>query len=147
MGVRGLGTAVVYLDDVFVPEENLLGVEGKGFDVLLEASALSVLALVCKPWSSPGSPEYFAGLCRATESNGKTHHQTYDNSVASGRNGHTDRSYRWLAYHAAFMLDQGKDIKCESAMVKLFASQAAVEVTRMGMQITGAYGAIENYAH
>ena len=37
MGLRGLGTSIVNLDDVYVPRENLLGEEGQGFEILLEA--------------------------------------------------------------------------------------------------------------
>ncbi len=51
---------------------------------------------------------------------------------------------RWLAYRTAFLRDQGKDIKTESAMVKIQASRAAVEVTRLAMQVTGAYGAMQS---
>ncbi len=51
---------------------------------------------------------------------------------------------RWLAYRTAFLRDQGQDVKAETAMVKLFASQSAVEVTRMAMQVTGAYGAMKS---
>jgi alkylation response protein AidB-like acyl-CoA dehydrogenase len=35
MGMKGLGTSVVYLDEVYVPEQNLLGEEGRGFNILL----------------------------------------------------------------------------------------------------------------
>ena len=47
---------------------------------------------------------------------------------------------RWLAYRTAFLRDQGLDIRYESALAKLFASQVAVEVTRMAMQVHGSYG-------
>jgi alkylation response protein AidB-like acyl-CoA dehydrogenase len=45
MGLKGLGTSVVYLDEVFVPKENLLGKEGQGFDILLEAISLGRLGV------------------------------------------------------------------------------------------------------
>ena len=47
---------------------------------------------------------------------------------------------RWLTYRTAFIRDQGQGIRNESAAAKLFCSQMAVEVTRMGMQVHGAYG-------
>ncbi|MBE0416057.1 MAG: acyl-CoA dehydrogenase, partial [Dehalococcoidia bacterium] len=47
---------------------------------------------------------------------------------------------RWLTYRTAFLRDQGADIGKESAIAKLFASQAVVDVTRMAMQVHGAYG-------
>jgi len=47
---------------------------------------------------------------------------------------------RWLTYRTAFLRDQGANIEKESAIAKLFTSQAAVDVTRMAMQVHGAYG-------
>jgi alkylation response protein AidB-like acyl-CoA dehydrogenase len=47
---------------------------------------------------------------------------------------------RWLVYRTAFLRDQELDIKYESSVAKLFASQMAVEVTRMAMQVGGSYG-------
>jgi len=47
---------------------------------------------------------------------------------------------RWLTYRAASLRDGGGKIAKESATAKLFASQAAVEVTGMAMQVHGAYG-------
>jgi len=47
---------------------------------------------------------------------------------------------RLLAYRTAFLRDQGLDIKYESSLAKLFASQMAVDVTRMAMQVCGSYG-------
>jgi alkylation response protein AidB-like acyl-CoA dehydrogenase len=53
---------------------------------------------------------------------------------------------RWLVYRAAFLRDQGLDIKYESAVAKLFTSQVAVDVTRMAMQIHGSYGTMKTMA-
>jgi alkylation response protein AidB-like acyl-CoA dehydrogenase len=50
---------------------------------------------------------------------------------------------RWLVYRTAFLRDQGLDIKYESSVAKLFASQMAVEVTGMAMQICGSYGTMK----
>jgi alkylation response protein AidB-like acyl-CoA dehydrogenase len=47
---------------------------------------------------------------------------------------------RWLTYRTAFLRDQGANIQKESAIAKLFTSQAAVDITRMAMQVHGAYG-------
>jgi alkylation response protein AidB-like acyl-CoA dehydrogenase len=47
---------------------------------------------------------------------------------------------RLLTYQTAFVRDNGESILTESATAKLLASQAAVDVTRMAMQVHGAYG-------
>ena len=52
---------------------------------------------------------------------------------------------RLLTYRAARMIDQGKRVTRESAMAKLFASEAAVSIANEAVQIHGGYGFIKDY--
>ena len=52
---------------------------------------------------------------------------------------------RWLTYRAAAVKDEGKSIRKEVAMAKLVASQTAVDVTSMAMQIHGSYGYTKDF--
>ena len=52
---------------------------------------------------------------------------------------------RLLNYRAASMLDAGKRVTKESAMAKLFASEAAVRIADEAVQIHGGYGFIKDY--
>ncbi len=52
---------------------------------------------------------------------------------------------RLLNYRAAWMLDHGKRVTRESAMAKLFASEAAVRIANEAVQIHGGYGFIKDY--
>ena len=52
---------------------------------------------------------------------------------------------RLLNYRAASMLDQGKRVTRESAMAKLFASEAAVRIANEAVQVHGGYGFIKDY--
>ena len=52
---------------------------------------------------------------------------------------------RLLTYRAAQMIDQGKRVTKESAMAKLFASEAAVWIANEAVQIFGGYGFIKDY--
>ena len=52
---------------------------------------------------------------------------------------------RLLNYRAAWMMDRGKRVTKESAMAKLFASEAAVRVADEAVQIHGGYGFIKDY--
>ena len=45
-----------------------------------------------------------------------------------------------LVYHAAWLKDKGKNFIKEAAMAKLYASEAAMEITREAIQIHGGYG-------
>ena len=50
---------------------------------------------------------------------------------------------RWLTYRTAFLRDTACNIQSESAVAKLFCSQMAVDVTRMAMQVHGAYATMK----
>jgi alkylation response protein AidB-like acyl-CoA dehydrogenase len=52
---------------------------------------------------------------------------------------------RLLNYRAAWMLDHGMRVTRESAMAKLFASEAAVRIANEAVQIHGGYGFIKDY--
>src|SRR3954452_8900958 len=52
---------------------------------------------------------------------------------------------RLLNYRAAWMLDHGQRVTRESAMAKLFASEAAVRIANEAVQIHGVYGFIKDY--
>ena len=52
---------------------------------------------------------------------------------------------RLLNYRAAWMLDRGQRVTRESAMSKLFASEAAVRIANEAVQIHGGYGFIKDY--
>ena len=51
---------------------------------------------------------------------------------------------RLLTYRAAWLKDQGRPIKQAAAIAKLFASEAAVEATRIATQIFGGAGFIDD---
>ena len=145
MGVRGAGTSVVFLDDVKVPEENLVGREGQGFDILLEAISVEryyvgIQALGVAQAALQAAIDY----AKQRKAMGKPISKLLSIQSLIAEMAARIEAARWLAYRTAFLRDQGQDIKYESAMVKLFASQAAVEVTRMAMQVTGAYGAMKS---
>jgi alkylation response protein AidB-like acyl-CoA dehydrogenase len=143
MGVKGLGTSVVYLDEVYVPQQNLLGEVGQGFGILLEAISLGRLgAAVGGIAVAQAALELSIDYAKQRKALGKPiakmpaiqwHLAEMASRIEAGR---------WLVYRTAFLRDQGLDIKYESSVAKLFASQVAVEVTRMAMQVCGSYGAM-----
>jgi len=141
MGLKGLGTSVVYLDEVYIPQQNLLGEEGQGFDILLEAISLGRLGVAVEGIAvAQAALELSIDYAKQRKALGEPiaklptiqwHLAEMASRIEAGR---------WLVYRTAFLRDQGADIKYESSVAKLFASQMAVEVTRMAMQVCGSYG-------
>ena len=141
MGLKGLGTSVVYLDDVRVPQGNLLGTEGQGFDILREAISLGRLGAAVEGVAvAQAALDISIDYAKQRKAMGKPiaklptiqwHLAEMAGRIEAGR---------LLVYRAAFARDQGQDIKYESSLAKLFASRIAVEVTGMAMQVGGSYG-------
>jgi len=52
---------------------------------------------------------------------------------------------RHLVYKAAMKKQEGKPYSVDAAMAKMFASDIAMEVTTMAVQIFGGYGYSEEY--
>jgi alkylation response protein AidB-like acyl-CoA dehydrogenase len=141
MGLKGLGTSVVYLDDVRVPEENRLGEGGQGFDILREAISLGRLGAAVEGVAvAQAALDISIDYAKQRKALGRAMAKLptiqWHLAEMAGR----IEAARLLVYRTAFTRDQGQDIKYESSLAKLFASRIAVEVTGMAMQVGGSYG-------
>ena len=145
LGLRGFGACVIYLDSVRVPKQNLLGEKGAGYEIMLEAISVERVGVAAQ-----GVGVAQAALDLSVEYAG----QRVANEKPIARMPTIQwllaemasriEAGRWLAYRAAFLRDQGQSIRSDSAVAKLFCSQMAVEVTRMAMQVHGAYGTMKS---
>jgi butyryl-CoA dehydrogenase len=145
MGLRGLGTSVVYLDDVYVPAENLIGQEGQGFDILLEAISVERMSVAMQGVAvAQAALELSLDYAKQRVAAGRpiSRMQAIQQQLAEMAS--RIEAARWLVYRTAFLRDQGNSIQYESSMAKLFASQVAVEVTRMAMQVHGSFGTMKS---
>jgi alkylation response protein AidB-like acyl-CoA dehydrogenase len=145
MGLRGLGTSVVYLDDVFVPQENLIGKEGQGFDILLEAISVERMSVAMQGVGvAQAALELSLDYARQRKAAGRPIARMQAVQQPLAEMAARIEAARWLVYRTAFLRDQGQSIQYEASMAKLFASQVAVDVTRLAMQIHGAYGTMKS---
>jgi butyryl-CoA dehydrogenase len=146
MGLRGLGASIVNLDDVHVPEENLIGEMGQGFDILLDAISIermsvSMQAVAVAQAALDLSLEY----AKQRQASGRPIARMQAIQQPLAEMAARIEAARWLAYRTAFLRDQGQaNIQYEASMAKLFASQVAVEVTRLAMQIHGSFGVMKS---
>jgi alkylation response protein AidB-like acyl-CoA dehydrogenase len=141
MGLKGLGTSVVYLDYVRVPQENLLGREGQGFDILLEAISLGRLGVAVEGVAvAQAALDISIDYAKQRKTLAKKIAKLPTIQWHLAEMACRIEAARLLVYRAAFTRDQGLDIKYESSLAKLLASRIAVEVTGMAMQVGGSYG-------
>lgn len=141
LGVRGLCPAVIYLDEVRMPKENLLGEPATGYEIMLEAISVGKLAVAAEAVGvGQGALELSLNYARDRKAYGNPIAELLSIKWLLAEMASRVEASRWLTYQTASLRDQGVSITKESAMAKLFASQAAVDVTRMAMQVHGAYG-------
>jgi len=145
MGLRGLGTSIVNLDDVYVPQENLIGKEGQGFDILLDAISVERMSVAMQGVAvAQAALDLSLDYARQRIAQGKPIARMQAIQQPLAEMASRIEAARWLVYRTAFLRDQGQSIQYESSMAKLFASQVAVEVTRLAMQIHGSYGTMKS---
>jgi butyryl-CoA dehydrogenase len=145
LGLRGFGACVIYLDSVRVPKGNLLGEKGGGYEIMLEAISVERVGVAAQAVGVAQaaldlSVEY-AGQ-RIAQEKPIARMPTIQWLLAEMAS--RIEAGRWLTYRTAFLRDRGQSIRNESAVAKLFCSQMAVEVTRMAMQVHGAYGTMKS---
>ncbi|MDX1620107.1 MAG: acyl-CoA dehydrogenase family protein [Nitriliruptorales bacterium] len=141
VGWHASDTREIVLDDVRVPEENLLGERGAGFRqflATLDDGRIAIAALAvgliqgcvdeCVRYS--GEREAFG------EPIGK--HQAIAFKIADMEV--AAQTARHAYYHAAWRKAEGLPYKKEAAIAKLYSSEKAVEVVREACQVFGGYG-------
>lgn len=146
LGLRGQATAELVLDGVRVPDAARLGDEGQGFTVAMAALAKGRMSLAA------GCVGICAG-CTRVSTEYATQRRQFGKPIASyqlvqdliaSMAVDTDAA-RLLVWRVADLIDRGRPFATESAMAKLFASEAAVRASNAALQVFGGYGYIDEY--
>ena len=137
-------TGELSFEDCAVPEENLIGEEGKGFPYLMESLMGGRISHASRSLGLARAA-YDITLKYAQErvQFGQPIAKFQANSFKLARMALDIEAARWLIFYAAWLYDQNKPHVKEAAMAKLFASEVAVRVTTEAMQIHGGYGLTE----
>lgn len=146
MGIRASHTASISFEDMRVPVENRLGEEGEGFQIAMKtfehtrprvaSSALGV---------ARAAYEYALEYAQERVQFGKPiiRHQAVAFMLADMAT--QINAARWLCWHAAHLVIQGKPSIKEASMAKVFAGDTAMKVTTDAVQILGGYGYSREY--
>ena len=146
LGMRASDTGEVIFDNCRLPAENLLGKIGEGFvDSLriLDGGRISIAALSLG--IAQGAYEAALKYSKQRKQFGKqiSEFQAIQHKLADMAM-NIDAA-RLLTYRAGWLKDQGQSVNKQSAMAKLFASEAAVSICNEAVQIHGGYGFIKDY--
>ncbi|NKQ51930.1 acyl-CoA/acyl-ACP dehydrogenase [Amycolatopsis sp. K13G38] len=141
LGVRSLASYEVFMDDVRVPAENIVGPRGKGWKgIAAGLNADKVLLSACSTGILDGVLEDALRYLSEREAFGKTidHFQVLQHKVvdiAAWR--HTAEL---VSRHAAWLLAKGKPCEMEATMAKMICSEYAVQAADIGLQLLGGLG-------
>ncbi len=141
LGRRCTGTYEIFLDNVRVPADRLVGTENAGWDVVL--SGLQVERITSAA-GNVGAAQAALDLAvdyarerkqfgRPIGSNQAIGHMLADLATEV-------EAARTLTWRAAWLVSQGKDALREISMAKLLSSETYVKVANQGMQVFGAFG-------
>jgi alkylation response protein AidB-like acyl-CoA dehydrogenase len=146
LGLRASATGEVIFSNCRLPQAQMLGKPGEGFvDSLriLDGGRVSIAALSIG--MAQGAYDAALKYSKLRKQFGRPisefqaiQHKLVDMATK------IDAS-RLLTYRAAKMIDAGKRVTRESAMAKLFSSEAAVWIANEAVQIYGGYGFIKDY--
>jgi butyryl-CoA dehydrogenase len=146
LGVRASNTSELVFQDVRVPQENVLGGVGNGFNVVLKILDFGRI-LIAAQCVGLGQAALEAAIKYANqrEQFGQKIGRFEGVQWKIADMGCAIESARLLTYKAAYMCDQGLDYGLTSSMAKLTASEAAMDATYYAVQIHGGYGLMKAY--
>lgn len=147
LGLSVSETCQVGLEDVFVPDDHILGTVGGGYALAmgtLELGRLGIAAQSVGLARAAFDHAHVYALERRTFGKRIVEHQAVGFRLADMRmKVETARCY---LHHAARLRDAGQACKTEAAMAKLYASEIAEWVASEAIQVHGGYGYLKDFA-
>ena len=146
MGIRGSSTCDLIFEDCIVPKENLLGKEGKGFKIAMQTLDGGRIGIAAQALGlGEGAVNEAIKYTQERVQFGKRLSQ-FQNTQFQLADMHTRmQAAQYLVYAAAMKKQNHEDYSMDASMAKLFAAEAASDVTRRAVQLFGGYGYTREY--
>lgn len=146
LGVRASETASIIFEDCWIPDENLLGEQGRGFVnamQILDGGRISIAALSLG--IAQGAYESALKYAQERRQFGQAIFDFEAIQFKLADMATQIDAARLLTLRAAWLKDNKRQTTKESAMAKLYASEVAVRVSEEAIQIHGGYGYTKDY--
>lgn len=146
MGVRGSPTCELIFENCKIPQKNLVGEEGKGFYIAMDA--LNYARISMAAWCLGIAQAAFEESVKYAETRyafGRPigYFQEVNHKIAEMKM--LIHTARLLVYYAAWLKNEGKDYKIAASIAKLFTSEIATKCCHYAVQIHGGYGFIKEF--
>jgi alkylation response protein AidB-like acyl-CoA dehydrogenase len=147
MGIRGSPTREIYLDEVEVPEDRLIGQEGQGFAYAMRTLDYSRPSIAAQALGiAQGAFDVAARYVTEREQFGKKIAEFEALQFMLADMATQIEAARLLTYRAAALCDaQDPALTYVASIAKLHASDTAMKVTTDAVQLLGGYGYMAEY--
>ena len=146
MGIRGSSTCELIFEDCIVPKGNLLGEVGKGFKIAMMTLDGGRIGIGAQALGiAQGAIDECVKYVKERVQFGKRLSQFQNTQFELADMQCKVDAARLLIYRAAQAKQDGEPYSHLAAMGKLYASEAASDVTRRCLQLVGGYGYTREY--
>jgi alkylation response protein AidB-like acyl-CoA dehydrogenase len=146
MGLHGSPTGELILENVVVPEENLLAREGEGFKVAMKALDSGRIGISAQAVGlARGALDLAVEYCKQRKQFGQELRQFEAIQFMVADMATAVDAARLLTWEAAAACDRGDPLTHLASIAKLFATDTAMQVTTDAVQIFGGYGYIKEF--
>ena len=146
MGIRSSATYELVFEDVHIPAANLLGEEGKGFKIAMMTLDYGRIGIASQALGiAQGAYEQAVKYTKEREQFGAPIASLQNTAFKLADMATQIEAARLLVYQSAYLATEHKPVGKASAMAKLFASETAMAVTTMAVQLHGGYGYTRDY--
>ena len=146
MGIRGSSTCELIFEDCVIPADRMLGKQGKGFAIAMKTLDGGRIGIAAQALGlGEGAVEEAIAYTKERVQFGKRISQ-FQNTQFQLADMHTRmQAAQYMVYAAAMKKQNGEPYGMDAAMAKLFAAEAASDVTRRAVQLFGGYGYTRDY--
>ena len=146
MGIRGSSTCELIFEDCIIPKDRLLGKKGKGFQLAMKTLDGGRIGIAAQALGlGEGAVDEAIKYTKERVQFGKRISQ-FQNTQFQLADMHTRmQAAQYLVYSAAMKKQNHEPYSMDAAMAKLFAAEAASDVTRRAVQLFGGYGYTREY--
>lgn len=146
MGIRGSSTYELIFTDCRIPKENILGLQGKGFNIAMHTLDGGRIGIAAQALGlAEGALESTVKYVKERKQFGRTIGQFQNTQFQLADMAAKVEAAKMLVYKAAMAKATQKTYSVEAAMAKLYATEAAMDVTIKAVQLHGGYGYIRDY--
>ncbi|MFC8365140.1 acyl-CoA dehydrogenase [Streptomyces griseorubiginosus] len=147
LGIKGSPTREVYLDNVRIPADRMIGEEGTGFATAMKTLDHTRITIAAQALGvAQGALDYAKGYVQERKQFGKAIADFQGIQFMLADMAMKIEAARALTYQAAAASERGdKNLTFQGAAAKCFASDVAMEVTTDAVQLLGGYGYTRDY--